>query len=122
MRRREVAYPRTPTYREVRPPQPVTINLDQAIARDNPALRSANPLWVTAYSIKLTGYCPGLLHAWLRLSTGVWLAECSCIVHTPNNDTRHNLRQWVPASAITPRQEPPTATTQNASRGRECGS
>jgi len=69
MRRRKVAYPRTPTYREVRPPLPVTINLNQAIARDNPPLRSANPQWVTAYSIKLTGYCPGLLHAWLRLST-----------------------------------------------------
>ncbi len=34
--------PRTPTYREVRPPLPVTINLDQAIARGNPPLRSAN--------------------------------------------------------------------------------
>jgi len=102
MRWREEPYPRTPTYREVRPPLPVTINLDQAIARDNPPLRSVNPLWVTAYSIKLTGYCPGMLHAWLRLGTGVWLAECSCIVHSPNNDARHGLRQWMPASAITP--------------------
>jgi len=44
-----------------------------------------------------------MLHAWLRLGTGVWLAECSCTVHSPNNDARHDLRQWVPASAITPR-------------------
>jgi len=50
--------PRTPTYREVTPPLPVTINLDQAIARDNPPLRSANPLWVTAYSIKLDRLLP----------------------------------------------------------------
>ncbi len=35
MRWCEVAYPRTPTYRKVRPPLPVTINLGIAIARDN---------------------------------------------------------------------------------------
>ena len=103
MRWCEVAYPRTPTYRKVRPPLPVTINLGIAIARDNPPLSSDNPLWVTAYSINLTGYSPGLLHAWLRLNTGTWLAECSCIVHSPNKQARHHLRQWVPTSAITPR-------------------
>jgi len=104
-----VAYPRTPTYRKVRPPlgddQPRHSDRPRQppLSSDNPPLSSDNPLWVTAYSINLTGYSPGLLHAWLRLNTGTWLAECSCIVHSPNKQARHHLRQWVPTSAITPR-------------------
>jgi hypothetical protein len=42
------SFPRTPSYREVTPAQPVTINLDQALARDNPSLRTTNPLRVSA--------------------------------------------------------------------------
>ncbi len=113
------SFPRTPAYREVNPPRPVTINLDQAVARDNPPLRTVNPLWVTAYSIKLTGYCPGLLHAWLRLGTGVWLAECSCVVHSPNNDARHNLRQWMPASALQPVRPPHDASQRTMTQHRQ---
>jgi len=36
-------FPRTPSYRQVTPPQPVSINLDQALARDNPPLRTRTP-------------------------------------------------------------------------------
>ncbi len=86
----------------------MTINLDQALARDNPPLRSVNPLWVTAYSIKLTGYSPGLLHAWLRLNTGVWLAQCTFTVTSANHRERQQLRQWVPASALNPCDHPTT--------------
>jgi len=57
------SFPRTPSYREVTPAQPVTINLDQALARDNPSLRTTNPLRVSAGGLRLTGYCPGRLHA-----------------------------------------------------------
>ncbi len=39
--RRDESFPRTPSYREVTPTQPVSINLDQALARDNPSLRTA---------------------------------------------------------------------------------
>jgi len=66
-------FPRTPSYREVVPPQPVIINLDQALARDNPPVRTTNPLRITAGGLRLTGYCPGLLHAWVRLNTGTWM-------------------------------------------------
>ncbi len=52
------SFPRTPSYRQVTPPQPVSINLDQALARDNPPLRTVNPLRVTAGGLRLTGYCP----------------------------------------------------------------
>jgi hypothetical protein len=37
------SFPRTPSYREVTPAQPVTINLDQALARDNPSLAHREP-------------------------------------------------------------------------------
>ncbi len=47
-------FPRTPSYRQVTPPQPVSINLDQALARDNPPLRTTNPLRVTAGGLQLT--------------------------------------------------------------------
>jgi hypothetical protein len=98
------SFPRTPAYREVTPPQPVTINLDQAVARDNPPLRTVNPLRVTAGGLRLTGYCPGQLHTWARLNTGTWLAERSFTVHSGNHRGTLDLRQWLPASAITPRQ------------------
>ncbi len=98
------SFPRTPAYREVTPPQPVTINLDQAVARDNPPLRTVNPLRVTAGGLRLTGHCPGQLHTWARLNTGTWLAECSFTVHSGNHRGTLDLRQWLPASAITPRQ------------------
>ncbi len=42
------SFPGTPSYRELAPPQPVVINLDQALARDNPSLRTTNPLRVSA--------------------------------------------------------------------------
>jgi len=66
------SFPGTPSYREVTPPLPVVINLDQALARDNPSLRTTTPLRVSAGGLRLTGYCPGRLHAWVRLTTGTW--------------------------------------------------
>jgi len=95
-------FPRTPSYRQVTPPQPVSINLDQALARDNPPLRTTNPLRVTAGGLRLTGSCPGLLHAWVRLNTGTWMGECTFTVHSGNHRAALELRQWLPAGAITP--------------------
>jgi len=97
------SFSRTPSYREVTPPQPVTINLDQALARDNPSLRTTNPLRVTAAGLRLTGYCSGHLHAWIRLTTGTWLGLCSFVAHSGNDRATLEMRQWLPASAITPR-------------------
>ncbi len=97
-------FPRTPSYREVTPPQPVTINLDQALARDNPPLRTTNPLRVSAGGLRLTGYCTGQLHAWVRLTTGTWLGKCTFTVHSGNHRAALELRQWLPAGAITPQQ------------------
>ncbi len=102
------SFPRTPSYRQVTPPQAVTINLDQALARDNPPLRTANPLRVTAAGLRLTGYCPGQLRAWVRLTTGTWLGLCFFLAHSGNHRATLELRQWLPASAVTPRQPPPT--------------
>ncbi len=49
-------------------------HLNQALARDNhpcaPRTRTTNPLRVTAGGLRLGGYCPGRLHAWVRLTTG----------------------------------------------------
>ncbi len=90
-----------PTGRSCRP-QSVIINLDQALARDNPPVRTTNPLRVTAGGLRLTGYCPGLLHAWVRLNTGTWMGECTFIAHSGNRRAALDLRQWLPASAITP--------------------
>jgi len=104
------SFPRTPSYREVTPPQPVTINLDQALARDNPPLRTVNPLRVTAAGLRLTGYCLGQLHAWVRLNTGSWLGECTFTVHSGNHRAALDFRQWLPSSAITPRQRQPPPT------------
>ncbi len=97
-------FPHTPSYREVTPPQPVTINLDQALARDNPPLRTTNPLRVSAAGLRLTGYCTGQLHAWVRLTTGTWLGKCTFTVHSGNHRAALELRQWLPAGAITPQQ------------------
>ncbi len=79
------SFPRTPSYREATPPQPVVINLDQALARDNPSLRTTNSLRVSAGGLRLTGYCAGQLHAWVRLTTGTWMGECTCTVHSGNH-------------------------------------
>ncbi len=98
------SFPRTPSYRQVTPPQPVSINLDQALARDNPPLRTVNPLRVTPGGLRLTGYCPGQLHAWVRLTTGTWLGFCSFVAHSGNHRATLELCQWLPASAITPHQ------------------
>jgi len=59
------SFPGTPSYREVTPAQRVVINLDQALARDNPSLRTTNTLRVSAGGLRLSGYCPGRLHAWV---------------------------------------------------------
>jgi hypothetical protein len=99
------SFPRTPSYLEVVPPQAVTINLDQALARDNPSLRTSNPLRVTAGGLKLTGYCPGHLHAWIQLNTGTWMGCCTFTAHSGNQRGQLDLRQWLPASAITPRTD-----------------
>ncbi len=98
------SFPRTPSYREVTPAQPVVINLDQALARDNPSLRTTNPLRVSAGGLRLRGYCPGRLHAWVRLTTGTWMGECTFTVHSGNHRAALELRQWLPASAITPQR------------------
>jgi len=52
------SFPRTPSYREVTPAQPVVINLDQALARDNPSLRTTNPLRVSAGGLRLVATVP----------------------------------------------------------------
>jgi len=98
------SFPGTPSYREVTPAQPVTINLDQALARDNPPLRTTNPLRVSAGGLRLSGSCPGQLHAWVRLTTGTWMGECTFTVHSGNQRAALELRHWLPASAITPQR------------------
>ena len=98
------SFPRTPSYREVTPAQPVSINLDQALALANPPLRTTNPLRVSAGGLRLSGYCPGRLHAWVRLTTGTWMGECTFTVHSGNHRAALELRQWLPASAITPQR------------------
>ncbi len=96
------SFPLTPSYREVCPPRPVIVDLGQALARDSPSLRAVLPLRVTAGGAQLTGCCPGVLHAWLRVNTGVWLGECTFNVHSGNRRSSLVLRQWVPASAVRP--------------------
>jgi hypothetical protein len=54
--------------------------------------------------LRLTGYCPGRLHAWVRLNTGTWMGECTFTVHSGNQRAALELRQWLPASAITPQR------------------
>ena len=98
------SFPHTPSYREVIPAQPVTINLDQALARDSPPLRTTNPLRVSAGGLRLTGYCSGQLQAWVRLNTGTWMGECTFTVHSGNHRAALDLRQWLPASAIAPQR------------------
>ena len=98
------SFPGTPSYREVIPAQRVVINFDQALARDKPSLRTMNPLRVSAGGLRLTGYCPGRLHAWVRLTTGTWMGECTVTVHSGNHRAALELRQWLPASAITPQR------------------
>jgi len=97
------SFPRTPSYREVTPARPVTINLDQALARDNPSLRTTNPLRVSA-GFAPQRLLPGLLLAWVRLTTGTWMGECTFTVHSGNQRAALELRQWLPASAITPQR------------------
>jgi len=80
------------------------LNLDQALARDNPSLRTTNPLRVSAGGLRLSGYCPGRRHAWVRLTTGTWMGECAFTVHSGNQRAALELRQWLPASAITPQR------------------
>jgi hypothetical protein len=84
------SFPGTPSYREVTPAQPVVINLDQALARDNPSLRTTNPLRVSAGGLRLTGYCAGQLHAWVRLTTGTWMGECTFTVHSAATTGQHS--------------------------------
>jgi len=79
-------------------------NLDQALARDNSCLRTMNPLRVSAGGRRLSGYCPGLLHAWVRLTTGTWMGECTFTVRSGNQRAALELRQWLSASAITPQR------------------
>ncbi len=98
------SFPRTPSYREVTPAQPVVINLDQALARDNPSLRTTNPL-----RVRRGGSAPQRLLSrpaacWVRLTTGTWMGECTFTVHSGNHRAALELRQWLPASAITPQR------------------
>ncbi len=97
-------FPRTPSYRQVTLPRPVRINLDQALARDNPPLRTTNPLRVSAGGLRLTGSCAGLLHAWVRLNTGTSMGECTFTVRSGNRRAALDLRQWLLAGAITPQR------------------
>lgn len=80
----------------------MTINLDQALVRDNPPLRTTNSLRIAAGGLKLTGNAPGYLHAWIRLNTGTWLGLISVTAYSGNHRAHLYLHQWVPASAIWP--------------------
>jgi len=97
------SFPRTPSYRQVTPPQPVTINLDQALARDTP-LRTVNPLRVTAGGLRLTGYCPGHLHAWVRLTTGTCWGFCSFVAHSGNHRATSSCGNGYPPAPSPHRQ------------------
>jgi len=93
---------------QVTPSQPVIINLDQALARDNPPLRTVNPLRVTAGGLRLTGYCPGQLHAWVRLTTGTWLGFCSFVAHSGNHRATSSYANGYP-----PAPSPHTSTSRH---------
>ncbi len=69
--------------------------------RGDPSLRTTNALRVSAGGLRLSGYCPGRLHAWVRLTTGTWMGDCTFTVHSGNHRAALELRQWLPASAIT---------------------
>jgi len=81
----------------------VVINLDQALARDNPSLRTTTPLHVSAGGLRLSGYCPGQLHAWVIHDRYVE-GECTFTVHSGNHRAALQLRHWLPASAIIPQR------------------
>ena len=57
-------------------PTPVVVNIGLALPRDPPGFRSSMPLRVRAGGLAVDHSVPGMLFAWLRLSSGEWLA-CS---------------------------------------------
>jgi hypothetical protein len=108
-----VVYPQRPTRRVVHPAQPVAVSLLDALPGRLPDLRRV-PLYVRVDGLELTRPCAGLLHAWIRQTTGAWWGLVELELRTGNDQGRFRTRQLIPASAL--RLLPPDTEPAHASR------
>lgn len=76
----------------------VLVSLDALFPTDHPILDRDG--------LVLTGWTPGVLHRWLRSSTGGWIGVVTILIATTNNGTFKADDQLVPAEALRPRDPP----------------
>jgi len=90
-----------PSYMEVDPPSPVTVDLAAAIPTAARVFRRDQlPLRIKSGGLDLTGRIPGLLHAWARSADGTWIGLVEFVVSTGNKRGRLKMRQWCPRRAL----------------------
>ena len=93
--------------RIVDPPQQVDVELGAILTLPRTVI-SPLPFRVRQGGVRLAGVVPGELLAWARVFTGHWIALVRCDVPTGSGSLP--LLQWVPETAVRPRQADPFHT------------
>ncbi|MEU1956806.1 hypothetical protein [Nocardia rhamnosiphila] len=95
-----------PLRRVLDPPTPVLVDLTVVLApepgyrRDTVSMRTKNA------GLDTTTTVPGLLQAWARSVTGGWIGLVHFAIPTGNRSGYVEARQWCPAQALTPNENP----------------
>ncbi|WP_280273420.1 hypothetical protein [Nocardia wallacei] len=107
-----------PLRRAVDPPQPVLIDLGQAIPTQAPNGFGRNKvaMRIKAGGLNLTGTVPGLLRGWARATDGSWLGLCEFTIETGNGHGRLPVAQLVPRQALAPAENTGRTATPRARR------
>lgn len=77
----------------------VLVSLDALFPADHPTLDRDG--------LVLTGWTPGVLHRWLRSTTGGWIGVVTILIATTSDGTFKADDQLVPAEALRPRDPAP---------------
>ena len=86
------------------PPQPVSVNFGAAFPRHPARIGPGGlPMRVRTEGLNADAPVEGLLHAWMRLTTGEWLCLLTFRLPTGNGHGFVEMRQWCPAQAAVPR-------------------
>lgn len=92
-----------PPYRRVDPPIPVRVDLGVVLCAGQGSSVRADQLPMRVKSEGLSiEEVDGLLSAWARTSSGLWLGRVAATVYTANRRGRLEIDQWCPAAALKP--------------------
>jgi hypothetical protein len=91
--------------RRVRPPRPVWVDLSRLYPVAGP-IRPFPEGW------DLQARVPGELTAWLRTTTGEWVAQVRFRVRRGDDSEGVMHTGWLPASAVAPREDAPARRRQ----------